>query len=130
MLEDAILKIRTEVTVVIGVDANVVVGSRLDHDDTSIVGKYCLGIRSSRGRRFSDWAHTHELSILNTMFQKPFGRQWTHKRKSGGALSQFSFILVDAKLHAYIIDSYAMDELCERTDHRAVCGIPSSDTGL
>ena len=102
------------------IDCNAVVGQEAEHDDPRIVGTFCVGARTQRGRLLVAWAHSMELTIMNTMFCKRFENQWTHKSKSGVTLRQIDYVLTDAALHSSITNAEAVDDLTYLTDHRAV----------
>ena len=119
-IEDALPANRRKHLVAIGCDANAEVGEDKDYDDPLIVGKFALGSRSSRGSIFSSWAHTQKLSLVNTMFEKPPGKQWTHRLKNSGHLRQIDYLLIDRAMHHELLDSYAFDVVGICSDHRWV----------
>ena len=69
---------------------------------------------------FAAWSHTARLTVANTMFRKPYQKQWTHQLWSTGSQRQIDYILVDSSLRTSLIDCEANDDLDIKSDHRCV----------
>ena len=106
--------------VLIGSDANAIVGQQSDHDSKRIIGKWGLHSRNDRGIMFAAWLHMTRLAASNTMFQKPFSGQWTHQSWSTGSQRQIDYVLVDNRLRGLLIDAGACDDIDFLSDHRSV----------
>eukprot|EP00973_Karenia_brevis_P075066 10430224-Karenia_brevis.AAC.1 len=55
---------------VVGIDANAVVGGRVEGDSDQVVGDYGFGLRNARGDWLVTWCLVHELGIANTCYKK------------------------------------------------------------
>lgn len=77
---------------VVGIDANAVVGQQDAHDSSRIIGKGGLHSRNERGVSFAAWLHLVHLAACNTMFDKPHSKQWTHQMWSTGTQRQIDYI--------------------------------------
>ena len=110
-------------TLVIGVDANAVVGQQSDFDDANIIGKHGLGKRTQRGRQFLAWAKLNGLSLMNTMFSKDPKHLWTHSGIQAESKRQIDYILVPSNYKHNITNAEANNVFLDKTDHRSVFAI-------
>jgi hypothetical protein len=106
--------------VVIGVDANAIVGTQCADDDRNVVGQWGHGQRNERGQVFTSWLHTLGLCAANTMFKKRPDLQWTHQLWSTGLRRQIDFVLIEKRRRNGLVDSSADAELSGSSDHRFV----------
>ena len=70
---------REKRTVVVGVDANAVLGKRLPSDDKDVIGAYGMGPRNSRGHQLAHWLHGVRLAPAGLLFDAPWDNMWTHR---------------------------------------------------
>ena len=105
---------------VVGIDANAVLGQQDDHDSSRIIGKGGLHSRNERGVSFAAWLHLVHLAACNTMFDKPHSKKWTHQMWSTGAQRQIDYILISSGLRAALKNAGANEDLDFKSDHRFV----------
>ena len=70
---------RRQLTNIVGIDGNAVIGTKLHTDCDDIVGNFGIGRRSCRGDALVSWMHGRRLAALNTMRDKGFEGAWTHE---------------------------------------------------
>ena len=114
---------------IVGVDANAVDGQQSIHDSRRMIGRWGLQSRNERGTQFVAWLHIVRLVACNTMFQKPFAKQWTHQLCSTSAQRQIYFILLDNRLRDRLSDAGASDDIDFKSDHRCVYARLTGSTG-
>ena len=83
---------------VIGLDANAVIGAKDPNDHPNVVGRHCLGTRVERGEKFASFAHANKWTVANTMFRKQESFLWTHRLFSTGTTRQIDYVLADRAL--------------------------------
>ena len=66
----------------------------------------------------ASWGSKEDLVITNTMFQKRWGRVWTHMQN--GRKRQIDYFLVEKKRFRAVKDSEATKFLHLGSDHRGV----------
>ena len=94
----------------IGVNANAVLGQQYIHDKSRVIDRCRLHSGNERGVTFASWPHSNNLAASNSMFQKPYDRQWTHQLWSTGSQRQIDIIFVDNFLRGAMVDSATSDE--------------------
>jgi hypothetical protein len=104
--------------IVVGIDANAIIGKQLENDSPRIVGQWGVQDRNERGVMFSAWSHSVRLAVCNTMFKKRPELQWTHQMWSSGARRQIDYILVDSCLRGMLTDAGTDDSIDFKSDHR------------
>ena len=67
--------------VVLGGDFNAEVGARQPGEEEKVLGAHGRGVRNRRGEMMAKWAWSERMTIANTMFQKPWAKQWTHRQR-------------------------------------------------
>ena len=121
LLEDVVKSAKRDSrSIVIGVDANAVAGTRLDTDSTVVLGNFGYGERNDRGVSFVGWLHLNSLTATNTLYDKPSSRRWTHTLHSTGEQRQIDFILVSRDLRPAMRNVDICEECCYGSDHRAL----------
>ena len=106
--------------VVVGIDANAVIGQQTAHDSRKVVGQWGLHSRNERGVLFTAWLHMVRLAASNTMFKKQMEHQWTHLLWSTNTQRQIDYVLLDGSLRPFLRDSAASNDLVFKSDHRSV----------
>ncbi|KAG6439227.1 hypothetical protein O3G_MSEX000595 [Manduca sexta] len=86
-----------EVTMILG-DWNAKIGNTSsDEHLRSVVGKFGLGMRSTRGEKLLDMCIDKKLSIMNTYFQHHPRRTYTWKSPGDRYRNQIDYIIIDAR---------------------------------
>ena len=106
-------------SVIIGVDANAVLGSRWPTDSTDIIGPYGLGERNGRGQILAPWMHGMRLAAAASMFALSWHDLWTHKAWSTSVCRQIDFILTDVSQSKRARNVGIRHCLEGKSDHRA-----------
>lgn len=119
-LERAVVVAKRCSYVLVGIDANAVIGQQSPHDSKRVVGKCGLDSRNERGVCFVSWLHFNHLAACNTMYEKPLAKKWTHQSWSTGNRRQIDFILIDGRIRGLLIDSEAGDDIDVKSDHRCL----------
>ena len=112
-------------------DFNAVVGNTCDIDCVSTskqalsqaCGKFGYGTRNQRGQRLHQFCTQENLTIGNTLFDKPVNKMWTPRSvKTGGveSLRQIEFIMVGNKDKWRLQNVDTEDEMYTGNDHRTV----------
>ena len=104
--------------IVVGIDANAVLGQQYAHDSKRVIGQWGLHSRNERGVSFAALLHLVHLAVCNTMFQKPYAKQRTHQMWSTGSQRQIDYILISNGLRSALRDAGANDDLDFKSDHR------------
>ena len=72
-LEEIVLSGRRERRMnVLGMDANAMIGAKLDADSSNIVGEFGHGVRNTRGATLASWMHGVNLAAVSSMFDRPW----------------------------------------------------------
>ena len=95
--------------VVIGGDFNAEIGPRQEGEDDAIVGNYGEGQRHRRGETMAKWAWASRMTIVNTMFEKPWDKKWTHRR--GDRKRIIDYFCVEKKRREAVHDLEVWDKL-------------------
>ena len=61
-------------TTLVGGDFNAEIGGRQPGEPESIIGTHADGTRNRRGEMMAKWAWASKLTIVNSRFQKPWGK--------------------------------------------------------
>jgi exonuclease III len=101
-------------------DLNGHVGER-DTTRKTAHGGYGYGCPNPEGERILEFASCHDLTILNTTFQKKSEHLITYK--SGGKCSQIDFIMADSKLRTGFKDCKVIPGEALTSQHRILVGI-------
>ena len=124
VLEETVAAARVQMRIVIvGIDANAVIGSQLENDVSKIIGPWGLGDRNERGLVFAAWLHLNRLSAANTIFKKALGKQWTHQMWSSALRRQIDYVLVDTSFFQSLQDCEPTDLIDVKSDHRGLCAV-------
>ena len=86
-------------------------------------GKFGYGTRNQKGQRLHQCCTHENLTIGNTLFDKPDNKMWTHRSvKTGGveSLRQIDFIMVGNKDKWRLQHVDTEDEMYTGNDHRTV----------
>ena len=111
---------REQRKVIIGIDANAVLGVQSAHDSPHIIGRWGVSDRSSRGVTFAAWLHTTAVFAANTMFQKRPKVQWAHQAWATALRRQIDYILLDGHITSSLRDAGIVDALSFKSDHRCL----------
>ena len=105
-LDFIISKARSKKSIVlIGVDANAVIGQMLEHDDRRNIGRWGIGDRNVRGESFVAWLRMSRLAAANTRFQKSHDRLWTQQQWSTRAKRQIDYVLIENSDDLILLDA-------------------------
>ncbi len=120
-LETVILDARAQGRrVVLGADANAILGRQLPFDDVEVIGQHGHGERNARGHAPSHWLHGVRLVAAASLHGKPWEESWTHKLWSTGEERQVDYIVVDCLYADTVWDVGIYRELEDKSDHRAL----------
>ena len=121
VLDDVVEQARSSrMTNLVGIDANAVIGVTAEGDRETVVGKYCVGERTSRGDMFVAWLHGNHLSAAATTFyREDYALQWTHQQWGNGTCRQIDFVLVDEIRVKDVAGVGVCTDLDGKSDHRA-----------
>ena len=122
-LDQVILKEKDYTTIVMG-DFNGKVGSSITSN--KIVGKFGLGSRNRNGDYLVEFANTHQLSIMNTFFQKRAARKWTWIGPNNSIKNEIDYILCSKP--DKIQDVEVVNQFNTGSDHRLLRGKLIIDT--
>ena len=117
--------------VVLAGDFNAVVGKTGEEDYASTsrqavsqaCGTFGHGTRNQKGQRLHQFCTQENLTIGNTIFDKPSTNLWTHRGvKAGGEenLRQIDYIMIGSNDRWRLQNVDTEDELCVGGDHRTV----------
>lgn len=108
-----------KIVVVMG-DWNAVIGrgGGVEGDESKYVGNHGLGHRNHRGNMLAHWAVTERVVIVNTLFEKPYDKKWSHRGKHGQR--QLDYGVVDFRARRFVKDAEASNELSVGKDHRTI----------
>jgi hypothetical protein len=110
MLEQKVKDARRQgCRVLVGTNANAIIGAPLPHDSKHIIANWGLSERSERGHGSAAWLHLIKLAATNTMFRKPLCKQWTQEMYSTGNKRQIDYILADSSLRRRFWDAEVFD---------------------
>ena len=110
---------RERFAVVLGIDANAVLGKRWDTDSDSVMGDYGMQERNVRGKICCPWLRGMRLANVASKFDRNWEDVWTHKSWSTGRLRQIDCVFVDS-WRTYLVSKCGVRLSLEgKSDHRA-----------
>ena len=113
-LEDAIIKVAHNSTLIVAGDFNGHVGRR-EKGGTSY-GRHGYGKTNEDGQRLVEMAERHDLVIMNTMFKKKKNKLVTYY--SGGSISQIDYMLTRRSERKKVTDTKVLPFEAVAPQHR------------
>ena len=104
--------------ILVGGDFNAEVGAKQQGEDESIIGKHAEGPRNRRGEMMAKWAWDRKLVIAKCLFEKPWAKKWTHRRKERERV--IDYFCVGKKMRGAVLNVEVWPEINLGSDHRAV----------
>ncbi len=104
--------------VLVGIDANAVLGERWPTDLDTIIGNHGVGDRNEMGRVLCPWIHGMRLTAVATMFDRSWEDTWTHKSWSTSCCREIDYMFVDCSHYRSVLDVGIRRCLEGKSDHR------------
>ncbi|CAH2217995.1 jg18738 [Pararge aegeria aegeria] len=88
------------------------------NSERKLVGPHSSGKRNNNGQRLIDFAHEHNLFIMNTFYKIKANRKWTWISSNGNVKNEIDFIMTNKP--KLFMDVSVINQLSFYTDHRMV----------
>ena len=105
-------------TTLVGGDFNAEIGGRQPGEPESIIGTHADGTRNRRGEMMAKWAWASKLTIVNSRFQKPWEKMWTHIRQARKRV--INYFCIEKLKRGAVQDLEVWEEVNLGSHHRAV----------
>ena len=115
---DNILDKQTQYTIVKG-DLNAKVGGQTNTSER-VIGCFGLGQRNEGGDTLVEWASSNNFKIMNTHFQKKYGRIWTRRCPDGHTKNEIDYIITDQP--SMVTDVIVINSINIGSDHIMAMG--------